>query len=78
MSVAMAVLEHELRTPMTIINGYATTLLARRESLPSETVETMLQSITEQSTKLAEKIENVLAAVKTDVNKQDVLEDIVL
>jgi K+-sensing histidine kinase KdpD len=66
MSVAMAVLEHELRTPMTIIKGMAQTLMAHKNDLPAEKVDDMLTSISEQSEKLAEKIENVIAAVKTE------------
>ncbi len=56
----LAMISHELRTPLTSIKGFATTLLADDVQWPPESQRDFLQTISEESDKLGELIEQLL------------------
>lgn len=56
----LAMISHELRTPLTSIKGFATTLLAEDVQWPSEHQLDFLQTISEESDKLGDLIEQLL------------------
>jgi two-component system, sensor histidine kinase and response regulator len=59
----LALVGHELRTPLSLVLGYAELLRARGDSLPPEQLNIFLQEITSGSTRLARLLEDVLLLV---------------
>jgi len=63
----MSVLGHELRSPLTAIRGAATLLLQAHQELPPEKVVELLAVIDSAAARMADRIEDVLAAAGASV-----------
>jgi K+-sensing histidine kinase KdpD len=66
-AVFLAQLEHELKTPLTIIVGMARTLEVESQNLTEEERTEFLSSVTWNAGVLAEKIENLLVEARAEV-----------
>lgn len=62
----LSTVSHELRTPLTSIRGFADTILMSYHQLSDEQKIKFIQIIKEQSNRLIELVENILAASKCD------------
>jgi PAS domain S-box-containing protein len=62
----LGVLSHELRTPVTSIYGGAQLLLARGDSLGSDTRQELLESVAAESERLQRMIENLVALARIE------------
>jgi len=65
----LAVLAHELRTPITTIYGGARFLRARRDKLSDEARDEMIASIAEESERLHRLVEDLLAIARTEMTE---------
>jgi signal transduction histidine kinase len=69
----MAVLGHELRSPLTAIRGAATLLLQAHRELPPEKVSELLAVIDGAAVRMADRVEDVLVTSRLDGHRQQVL-----
>jgi signal transduction histidine kinase len=69
----MAVLGHELRSPLTAIRGAATLLLQAHRELAPEKVSELLAVIDGAAARMADRVEDVLVTGRLDGHRQQVL-----
>ena len=63
----LSTINHEIRTPLTSIKGFAETILASYDKLDDEQKKRFINIIKEQSTRLINLVENALNAADSDV-----------
>jgi signal transduction histidine kinase/HAMP domain-containing protein len=66
----LAMLSHELRTPITTIYGGARLLKVRRSQLPENAIEEMITSVAEESEHLYRLVEDLLALARTEMSRE--------
>ncbi len=66
----ISTVSHELRTPLTSIRGFAETLITSKDKLSEEQQLKFLNIIKDQSNRLINLVENLLAATTQNVNKE--------
>jgi two-component system phosphate regulon sensor histidine kinase PhoR len=71
----VATVSHELRTPLAALHGAALTLTQRREQLPAEMREKLLDMIAAQSKRLASLVEDILLAGQLDAGSLHVQQE---
>jgi K+-sensing histidine kinase KdpD len=76
-AVFLAQLEHELKTPLTIIVGMARTLEMKWESMTEEDRNHFLSSVTWNAGILSEKIENLLVEARAEVQARSLTPEVV-
>jgi len=74
----LALISHELRTPITTIFGGARLLHSRRRSLSEESLDEMINSIEDEAERLYRLVEDLLAIARADLNEEVVREPISL
>lgn len=62
----VAMVAHDLRSPMTVIGGMADTLIQRGDSMDEEKKRTFLQMISESITRLSDLVEDVLVVARIE------------
>lgn len=63
----IASVSHELRTPLTSIIGFTELLLTERDTLSTDDLSEMIQTVAAESTDLAGIVEDLLVAARTDL-----------
>ena len=76
-AVFLAQLEHELKTPLTIIVGMTRTLETKWESMTEEDRNNFLSSVTWNAGILSEKIENLLVEARAEVQARSLTPEVV-
>lgn len=74
----LALISHELRTPITTIFGGARLLHSRRRSLPEESTDEMIASIEDEAERLYRLVEDLLAIARADLSEEVVREPVEL
>jgi len=70
----VASVSHELRTPLTVVNGMAQELRLRRSTFSESEIDEFIKLMAEQSTDMANLIEDLLVAARADIGKVAVSE----
>lgn len=65
----VAIVAHDLRSPMTVISGFADTLLQRGDVLPLEQQRTLLEMISRNTRNLASLVEDVLQVARIEAGE---------
>ena len=66
----LALISHELRTPITTIYGGSRLLRGRRKSLPEDSIDEMVTSIEEEAERLYRLVEDLLAIARADLSEE--------
>ncbi len=74
----LGMMSHELRTPITVIHGGARVLRARSPHLDDDTREGLLADIEREAERLARMLENLLALARAELDREVVLEPVLL
>jgi PAS domain S-box-containing protein len=74
----LGLMSHELRTPITVINGGARILVQRSETLPTEARAEIITDVAREADRLAAMLEDLLALARIELNKQPVVEPVLL
>ncbi len=65
----VSIVSHELRTPLTAIKGFAKTLIQRGESLPAETRQSFLATVSDQADRLARLVDDLLQVSRIEAQR---------
>ena len=74
----LGMMSHELRTPITVIRGGARVLRSRSRHLDDETRESLLDDIERESERLSRMLENLLALARAELDREVILEPVLL
>ena len=74
----LALISHELRTPITTIFGGARLLHSRRRALPEESTDEMIASIEDEAERLYRLVEDLLAIARADLATEVLREELPL
>lgn len=74
----LGMMSHELRTPITVIRGGARVLRSRAPNLDDETRDGLLSDIERESERLSRMLENLLALARAELDREVVLEPVLL